>query len=314
MAERGPELWALILAGGDGVRLRALTQRIAGDGRPKQFCPLIADETLLDLTRRRVELVVRPDRQVIVVTREHAPYFTDLARDLLPGRLVVQPLNQGTAAGIVYPLLRTMELAGDVPVAIFPCDHEVREDRAFAGYVERAAAVVRALPGHVVLLGMEAESPETEYGWIEPGARPLALDGLPVFPIRRFVEKPGPPQAEALHARRCLWNSFVMVGRAGDFLDLVQEALPDLMAAFGPLRRALGTAEEARVAERVYADLWALSFSSHVLSRVPERLLAVRVKDVGWSDLGSPRRVAAALRRRGWRPPWLGALELAATA
>jgi hypothetical protein len=33
--------WALILAGGDGTRLRALTRQITGDPRPKQFCPLL---------------------------------------------------------------------------------------------------------------------------------------------------------------------------------------------------------------------------------------------------------------------------------
>jgi hypothetical protein len=38
--------WALILAGGDGLRLRALTRQIAGDLRPKQYCPILDGETL----------------------------------------------------------------------------------------------------------------------------------------------------------------------------------------------------------------------------------------------------------------------------
>jgi mannose-1-phosphate guanylyltransferase len=40
----------------------------------------------------------------------------------------------------------------------------------------------------VVLLGLEPESPEVEYGWIEP-AQPIRGHGK-VFGVRRFWEKP----------------------------------------------------------------------------------------------------------------------------
>jgi hypothetical protein len=58
--------WAVILAGGDGTRLRPLTQRLTGDARPKQFCRLFDGQTLLDQTRRRGDLIIRPDRQLVV--------------------------------------------------------------------------------------------------------------------------------------------------------------------------------------------------------------------------------------------------------
>jgi hypothetical protein len=35
--------WGVVLAGGDGLRLKPLTQFICGDERPKQFCPLLGD-------------------------------------------------------------------------------------------------------------------------------------------------------------------------------------------------------------------------------------------------------------------------------
>jgi mannose-1-phosphate guanylyltransferase len=47
----------IILAGGDGARLRAFTRRLAGDERPKQFCRIIVGDTLLDQTRRRARLL-----------------------------------------------------------------------------------------------------------------------------------------------------------------------------------------------------------------------------------------------------------------
>lgn len=49
--ERGENDWAVILAGGDGTRLKALTRRISGDDRPKQFCRILGHETLLKQTR-----------------------------------------------------------------------------------------------------------------------------------------------------------------------------------------------------------------------------------------------------------------------
>ena len=38
---------AIILAGGEGRRLLSLTRQLSGDDRPKQFCAVLGDETLL---------------------------------------------------------------------------------------------------------------------------------------------------------------------------------------------------------------------------------------------------------------------------
>ena len=300
--------WALILAGGDGTRLRELTQKISGDGRPKQFCPLLDGETLLDRTRRRVDLLTRADHQVVVVTRPHERYYRPLVTDLAPGRLVVQPRNRGTAPGLLYPLLRVAELAGDAVVAVFPSDHFVDDDAAFVSAVSHAVSAAASRPDLVVLLGVEAAEAETEYGWIEPDEVPLPIDGEPVFPIRRFWEKPSPELARHLFTRGCLWNSFVMVGRIAAFLDLIGAGTAELLRAFEPLRRALGSSREDAVAERVYATLPDLNFSERVLAPAAARLGVLRVKGLEWSDWGNADRVFTTIRRTGWRPRWLDSL------
>ena len=40
------------------------------------------------------------------------------------------------------------------------------------------------------------------------------------------------PFAQALHERGCLWNTFVMIGRASAFLDLLKAAVPGVLQAF----------------------------------------------------------------------------------
>jgi mannose-1-phosphate guanylyltransferase len=301
--------WALILAGGDGSRLRSLTKQISGDPRPKQFCPIIDGDTLLDRTRRRADLLTRPDQQVIVVTRRHEPYYRGLADELAPDRLVVQPSNLGTGPGVLYPLLRIQRLAGNVPVAIFPCDHYVSDDAAFIEYVQTARELVEHRPQAAVLLGIEAESPETEYGWIERA--PWPLEGEVGYPVLRFWEKPSLALAERLLRVGALWNSFVMVGRVEALLGLVAAGAPDLLAAFDPLR-TVSTWREAAVVERIYAITPATNFSERVLMPAARRLATVRVKDIDWSDWGHPERVAATIRRTGWRPGWLDRVQLPA--
>ena len=305
--------WALLLAGGEGRRLRPLTRQISGDARPKQFCPIFDGETLLDRTRRRADLLSRMDHQVVVVSRNHEPYYGSLPRDLAPDRLVVQPENAGTAPGVLYPLLRIRHLAGNVPVTVYPSDHYVSDEAAFVGAVAHALDVVRQRSELVALMGIEAASPETEYGWIEADERPLDLPGEPAFPIRRFWEKPSARMAERLFERGALWNSFVMVGWVDAFLDLAERTAPKMLRALEPLRKVIGTEAEPRVAEQIYRTLAAtpLGFSEHILAPAADGLVTVRVKGVEWSDWGHPERVAATMRRTGWRRAWLGRVELA---
>jgi mannose-1-phosphate guanylyltransferase len=310
MRFRAPRPWTLILAGGDGLRLRTLTRQIAGDRRPKQYCQIVDGETLLDGTRRRAELVVPAQRHVIVVTRQHEPYYRHLGDAVPPAQLVVQPANRGTGAGILYPLLRIVATAGDVPLVILPSDHYVSDERALADHLEAALVAVRERRDVVVLLGVEARSPETDYGWIESVPVALPTDGPPLFPVQRFWEKPSRSLAERLVRRGCLWNSFMMVGFVRTFLRLIWDTAPGLLADFEPVRHAHTAGEEASLVERIYARMPSVNFSEAVLVPGTRHLLVLPVESLAWSDWGEPARVLATLRGAGVRPSWLARVGL----
>jgi mannose-1-phosphate guanylyltransferase len=177
--------------------------------------------------------------------------------------------------------------------------------------VRSALDVVSARRDLVVLLGIEPAWPETEYGWIGAAEAPLDLDGEPVFPIRRFWEKPDAALAARLYRTGCLWNSFVMIGWSNAFLDLIGTHDPGLLSAFAPLRFVIGLPQEARVVEGIYRRLRPTGFSDTVLATETRRLAVMRVKGIDWSDWGHPRRVLASLARAGVRPPWLDRVRVA---
>lgn len=290
--------WAVILAGGDGVRLRSMTRSIAGDERPKQFCALVTEDALLTETRRRAAQVAPAHRTLVVVNRAHERFYVPLLADMRAPAVVVQPENRGTAAAILYALLvlAGRRAAGDT-VAFYPSDHFVSDDQAFAEHLEAAFTGADERPDLVSLLGITADRAETGYGWIEPGD---AVPGAPLLRrVRRFWEKPSPEDAQRFHAQGWLWNSFVMVGRVRTLLALVRLSAPDLYRSLAEVTGALGTVGEAAALERVYCGLPPVDFSRQVLSARTDRLAVLPVRGVHWDDLGEPERVLAT-RRRAW--------------
>lgn len=291
--------WGLILAGGDGTRLRSLTRQITGDDRPKQFCPIFDNEPLLDRTRRRVARTLAPERTIAVLTKAHERFYTPLIRHVPSRLLVVQPVNRGTSPAILYGLLRIAKMAPTASVALFPSDHYLSDEEAFMAQVRVAFDGVLRRPELVILLGISPAYPETAYGWIEPH-EPIFGNGRPaLFRVRRFWEKPKPMLAQTLLAEGCLWNSFVMVARGATLLALIESAAPDLYHAFLDLWPVLNTRDEEAAIEALYAGLPSTNFSEQVLAGRPEDLAVLPVGGVQWSDLGEPNRVLSVLAQHG---------------
>ncbi|HME61696.1 MAG TPA: sugar phosphate nucleotidyltransferase [Candidatus Binatia bacterium] len=295
--------WAVILAGGDGTRLKSLTRKIAGDERPKQFCSVLGATTLLEETQRRAALEFSRERIVYVVNRVHESYYRPILARESSANLVIQPRNAGTAPAILYSLLRIASTDPEAIVAVFPSDHYISDNRKFMAHIRTALDTARQRRDLIVLLGLEPESPEVEYGWIEPNGSLKITPG--VLGVRRFWEKPNPVLAEVLQLRGCLWNSFVMVASVQALLETIESTTPELYRAFACMTPLFGTRAEPRAIDNLYERLDEVNFSHRVLALCPERLAVLKVAGVRWNDLGEPKRVLASLALAGLRPDWV---------
>jgi len=290
-------LWSVLLAGGDGVRLQELTRRISGDSRPKQFCRIIAEQSLIRQTRARLDPLFLSDRQIFVLSRAHVRYYREELTDAGNASAIEQPLNRGTGVAIILALIQVMQHDPDALVAFFPCDHFYDDDDSFRITIRSAFRCAGRNPESIILVGADAAYPEVDYGWIEPGAVVSQSVVGPLSRVARFWEKPPLDQARALLDRGCLWNTFVTVGRATAFVEMLCSQIPEAVLA---ISRA--TANDTL--DLAYAALDTVDFSRDVVANLPHRLLVLRDRTSGWADLGSPARVLDTVRRYGIQPEW----------
>lgn len=299
--------WGVILAGGDGTRLQPLTRLACGDNRPKQFCPLLGGKTLLGHTRQRIAKTIDPDRVLFVLTKKHEPFFREALESIPRFQKIVQPHNQGTLPAILWSLLHVFHADENAQVAFFPSDHYFGNEAGFLSTIERAFDFAEERADSVILLGAGAERPETEYGWIEPAYTTESELVHDFAPVRRFWEKPPLETARELLAQGCLWNTFVMIGSAAAFLEMIRRTASALFESF---EAALLDGEMDFWEKKMRALYDGLNrdvpsdFSRQVLALSTERLLVANCGEVGWSDLGEPRRFIAALTGNGDENPW----------
>ena len=178
--------FALILAGGGGVRLWPLSR----ENKPKQFLPLFENaegnpQSLIQQTFERLRLMFPPE-DIFVITSENLSALTREQLTELPAEnLIMEPFGRNTAAAIGLALIhlqhRMEEHTGDeFVVAVFPSDHLIANRRDFL-YSSALASETAAITDGVIALGVQPTRPETGLGYIQ------AFDETPRVVIEDFV-------------------------------------------------------------------------------------------------------------------------------
>ncbi|MBI1815127.1 MAG: NTP transferase domain-containing protein [Deltaproteobacteria bacterium] len=289
-------LHVLVLAGGDGTRLQELTRELTGAPIPKQYCRLLGERSLLEETVERARHIVPPARTVVVINHDHLPIVGEQLRGVPPHNIFVQPCGRDTGPGLLFALRQLAQRDRTTIVAMMPSDHYVGDNRAFAAHVEHAAQIVRAHPRKVAVLGIRPDRAEPGLGYIMPSTRVRGVANA--FRVAAFQEKPTAESARKLIENGALWNSFVLVFRVDRMLELIEQAAPCETAR---LRAATESPHDLAAGYRALAP-W--NFSTQVLARITEHLVAVRVDDIHWSDWGTRESIEQTLHALRRVPPW----------
>jgi mannose-1-phosphate guanylyltransferase len=274
-------LWSVVLAAGAGRRLAART-----GGIPKQFWRPPGGRSLLEETLARLSPICPAERTVIVVAdrqRTHVRAWRSYRR---VERVVFQPDDRGTAAGVLFGLMPVLAADPDGVVVMTPSDHGVRDAAAFRAGIREAIQHVQ-FPGGTVLFGVRPSAPRPDYGWI-------TLDGIgrgaSIQRVASFVEKPDIDTAADLLMSGAIWNTMVVVARAQELLGLCRAHVPEVTSIFDHAL-ALPRRERHAFISDQYPRLAAADFSRDVLAPSRELFAYTWPASMGWSDLGTPERL-----------------------
>lgn len=301
MSPRESNVWAIVLSGGNDERLRPFVKRWRGRPIPKQYCAFTGSRSLFQRTVDGLDGLVEPRRRISVIARDHREEVRAQWGSRDPGRVIEQPRNCGTAAGVFLGLAHVRALEPDATVLVVPSDHFVEPEDRFAGHLLRASRAAEWLEDRVVVFGARALGPESGYGWLIPGGS-FRRGAVELNAVRAFLQKPGHRATRWAFDAGGLWSTMILVGRVDALWRLGREHAHDVLDPFEWLVVALGTPDEARALSSIYEHLPSCDLSAHVLERAPERLAIAHLSGVDWSDWGTAPRIAATLRRLGREP------------
>jgi mannose-1-phosphate guanylyltransferase len=294
--DESPHLdWTLALAGGEGARLTDYVTRRFGRAIPKQYCSLLGARSMLEHTLERLNKLTPASRTLTVIGTHHA----DLALPQLAGKsdhVFRQPSTRDTGMALYVALAMIKRWHPNAIVTITPTDHYVAPSAKYVEQVRLAKQVASRLRDTVVILGARPTEPDPELGYLVLGE---SLTEVPeVRRLVSFIEKPTVMSALALNAQGALWNTMVTCGSVDALWALGQATEPQLMDILDSLVPLVGTEDEDEAIDHIYRAYLPVSFSRDMLERAPERLAAMELEGVEWSDWGRPERIETVLALR----------------
>lgn len=269
----------VILSGGSGTRLWPRSR----SNTPKQFLPLLGEDTLFQATARRVAALPQATAVLTVCADAHRFMVGEQlqAIGLASAGILLEPVARNTAPAIALAALHVLAQDAEGVLLVLPADHLIRNEAAFHAAV--AAGLPEARQGRLVTFGIRPEYAETGYGYIRCGESLSAG----VHAIAAFVEKPDAERARSyLASGEYLWNSGMFLFRADAYLAALQQHAPAIADA---AREAMAQARQDLDFIRVDAEAFAQSPEDSIDYAVMERTrdAAVVPVDCGWSDVGS---------------------------
>jgi mannose-1-phosphate guanylyltransferase len=275
-------LHAMIMAGGGGTRFWPRSRQ----QRPKQFLTMTGERSLLQQALDRIEATVPPERTWVITGEAYRAETARQLPELSNDHVVGEPFGRdtGPCIGLGAALIALHDPDGVMLVT--PADHVIEPVREFERAVQVAVQMAEEHPQSLITFGIAPTFPSTGYGYVQRGPQLVQRQGLSVYRVASFKEKPDGDLAERyVQSGEYYWNSGIFVWKVRTVLAALKEQQPAIHAAVqriadawsGPTRRETLLAEYEKIVPR--------SIDKAIMEGSKDRLVVQA--PYRWDDVGS---------------------------
>ena len=269
----------VILSGGSGTRLWPLSR----EQYPKQYLPLVSDNTMLQETILRLNGLDNLLDPVIVCNSDHRFVVAEQLQqiNIKNPTILLEPIGRNTAPAIAAAAFQSLKQVDNALLLVLSADHDIQDVKAFHESIN--IATKQAQDGKLVVFGVVPTDANTGYGYIKS-----SIDNInDSYKVERFIEKPDIKTAESYFEQgNYLWNSGMFLFKAKTFINELTIYSPEIVKS---INRSVNYATQDLDFVRLEKKSFESSPSVSIDYALMEKSNNVNVVPLNarWSDIGS---------------------------
>ncbi len=270
---------AVILAGGNGIRLYPLSRK----GKPKQFLKLYNKNSMIIETINRINTIFPKDKIFILTTHQHETLMKKELKNYIDNEnIIVEPYQKSTAACIgLAAMIIKKRFENDSVMCVFSADHYIEDIENFKISVQKSIDLAEK-SNSLITIGINPTYPSTEFGYIKVGEK---LDDK-VYNVERFIEKPNYEQAKKfIKDEKYLWNSGMFSWKISIILTSFENFLPDMYKILEKIYKSLDNFDYNKNFNYLYSLIDPISIDYGILEK--SKNVEVVYTNLKWMDIGN---------------------------
>jgi len=269
----------VILSGGSGTRLWPLSRK----QYPKQYLPLVGDNTMLQETILRLNGLDNLADPIIVCNADHRFLVAEQCQqvDIKNPTILLEPIGRNTAPAIAAAALQSLKVTDDAVLLVLSADHVIQDVGAFHQAINIASQQAQA--GKLATFGIVPTDANTGYGYIKSSED--SNDGA--HKVEEFVEKPDLKTAESyLEQGNYLWNSGMFMFKATTLInELTVHSLDIVNSVSDAVNNAAQDLDFIRLDKQAFESSPSDSID-YALMEKSDNVVVVPL-DAKWNDIGA---------------------------